>query len=91
MDVIHYATITRVRASDFEVVVDLHDRRRFKLANYYTEVRGPLPDVELKAGEYSAPMLRRRRIARFIELAVEEQRLTSQHPNLARVEQPHRG
>jgi hypothetical protein len=79
-DSVNYATITRVRASDYtvEVTVDLDDGRRFKLADIFTEVVGPLPDVELKAGEYSAPMLRMRKIARFIELAVEEQRAASQ-------------
>jgi hypothetical protein len=75
-DIDRYATITRVRASDsLGVTVDLDDGRRYKLADpFFTVVHGSLPDVELKAGEYAAPMLRMRKIARFIELAVQEQR-----------------
>ncbi|MGB5219928.1 MAG: hypothetical protein WBN60_02795, partial [Polyangiales bacterium] len=78
-DIVNYATITRVRASDtVEVTVDLDDGRRLKIADLFTEVaEGSLPDVELKAGQYAAPMLRMRKIARFIELAVEEHRAAS--------------
>ncbi len=78
-DVVNYATITRVRASDFEVTVDLDDGRRLSLAYLFTEVaEGSLPDVELKAGENSVPMRLMRKIARFIEVAIEEQRAASQ-------------
>jgi hypothetical protein len=77
-DIVSYTSITRVRASDTtEVTVDLDDGRRLKLADLLTEVaQGPLPDVELKAGEV-AYELRMRKIARFIERAVEEQRAAS--------------
>jgi hypothetical protein len=78
-DIVNYTTITRVRASDtVEVTVDLDDGRRLKLADLFTEVaEGSLPDVELKVGERATPMLRLRKIARFIELAVEEHRAGS--------------
>ena len=79
-DVVNYASITRVRASDssLEVTVDLDDGRRLRLAYLFTEVaEGSLPDVELKAGENAVPMRLMRKIARFVELAVDEQRAAS--------------
>jgi len=77
-DVVSYASITRVLASDFEVTVDLDDGRCLRIAYLVTEVaEGSLPDVEVRAGENAVPMRLMRKIARFIELAIEEQRAAS--------------